>query len=203
MVFFKYKSICVGIPKTATSSLFETWRNEQDKWHNHNTINQDYEEYGYEKIKDFYTFTIIRNPYDRFVSMAHQYFRDGNDDPTTDCNVVASYLVGKDIPQIHHLNEMFLPHYYFVCDDKQNLIVNNHWHYDRIELTYRLYAIDWNKEHSKSIGYAMPRGMAFENVSRARVGKKWEDEINDDTIRIINDIYYNDFEIFKFKKIIV
>ena len=43
MVFFKYKSVCVGIPKTATSSLFETWRNDQDNLHGHNTLLQDYE----------------------------------------------------------------------------------------------------------------------------------------------------------------
>jgi hypothetical protein len=201
MVFFKYKSICVGIPKTATSSLFETWKNGIDVDHNHSTLLQDYEQYGYDKIKDFYTFTIIRNPYDRFVSMAHQYFRDENNDPTTDCNVVASYLIGKDLGEIRNLNEMFLPHYYFVCDENQNLIVENHWLFDRIESTYRAHASDFNQKTQE--GVFMPETMAFENVSRERIGKKWEDEINDDTIRIINDVYYNDFEIFKFKKIIV
>jgi len=201
MVFFKYKSICVGIPKTATSSLFETWKNDQDIIHNHNALLQDYEEYGYDNIKDFYTFTIIRNPYDRFVSMAHQYFRDENDDPTRDCNVVASYLVGKDLSQIHHLNEMFLPHHYFVCDENQNLLVKNHWLFDKIESTYRAHATEFNLKTQEEI--RMPPTLAFENVSTERIGRKWEDEINDDTIRIINDVYYNDFEIFKFKKIIV
>lgn len=201
MVFFKYKSVCVGIPKTATSSLFDTWKNEIDIEHNHNTLLQDYDEYGYDNIKDFYTFTIIRNPYDRFVSMAHQYFRDENHDPTTDCNVVASYLVEKDLSELRRLNEMFLPHHYFVCDENQNLLVKNHWLFDRIELTYRAYATDYNQKTQD--GIFMPRTLSFTNVSGARIGKKWEDEINDDTIRIINDVYYNDFEIFKFKKIIV
>ena len=45
MVFFKYKSICVGIPKTATSSLFDTWKNEIDIEHGHNTLLEDYEKY--------------------------------------------------------------------------------------------------------------------------------------------------------------
>lgn len=201
MVFFKYKSICVGIPKTATSSLFETWRNDQDQIHGHNTLLQDYQEYGYDNIKDFYTFTIVRSPYDRFVSMAHQYFRDDNKDPTTDCNVVASYLVGKNLLEIHHLNEMFLPHYYFVCDENQNLLVKNHWLFDKIESTYRAHATEFNQKTQD--GIFMPPTLAFENVSTERIGRKWEDEINDDTIRIINDVYYNDFEIFKFKKIIV
>ena len=201
MVFFKYKSVCVGIPKTATSSLFETWRNDQDNLHGHNTLLQDYEQYGHDNIKDFYTFTIIRNPYDRFVSMAHQYFRDENHDPTLDCNVVASYLVGKDLLEIHHLNEMFLPHYYFVCDENQNLLVKNHWLFDRLDLTYRTHAMQYNQKTQD--GIFMPPTLALENVSEERIGRKWEDEINDDTIRIINDVYYNDFEIFKFKKIIV
>lgn len=201
MVFFKYKTICVGIPKTATSSLFDTWKNEIDIYHGHNTLVQDYDEYGYDNIKDFYTFTIIRNPYDRFVSMAHQYFRDGNEDPTRDCNVVASYLVGKDLSELRRLNEMFLPHHYFVCGNNDTLLVKNIWHFDRLELTYRTHA----KEHNQKTqdGIFMPPTLALSNVSDARVGKRWEDEINDDTIRIINDVYYKDFEIFKFKKIIV
>lgn len=201
MVFFKYKSICVGIPKTATSSLFETWRNEIDIEHGHNTLLQDYDQYGHDNIKDFYTFTIIRNPYDRFVSMAHQYFRDGNENLTRDCNVIASFLVGRDLSQIHHLNEMFLPHYYFVCDENQNLLLKNLWHFDKLQSTYQTHAMQYNEKTQD--GIFMPPTLAFENVSYSRVGKKWEDEINDDTVRIINDVYYNDFEIFKFKKIVV
>lgn len=201
MVFFKYKSVCVGIPKTATTSLFQTWRNEIDIEQNHNTLLEDYNIYGYDNIKDFYTFTIIRNPYDRFVSMAHQYFRDENGDPTTDCNVVANHLIGKNIEQLRWANECFQPQYHFVCDENQNLLVKNHWLFDRLELTYRTHAMQYNQKTQD--GIFMPPTLAFENVSHARVGKKWEDEINDDTIRIINDVYYNDFEIFKFKKIIV
>lgn len=202
MVFFKYKLIFVGIPKTATSSLFETWRNEQDKWHNHNTITQDYEEYGYEKIKDFYTFTIIRNPYDRFVSMAHQYFRDDNGDPTKDCNAVASYIIGKNVKDLADTNECFQPQYHFVCDSNDHLLVKNHWLYEQLATTYRLFAADYNQKKENNRLF-LPSNMCYENVSNSRLGKKWEDEINDDTIRIINDVYYNDFEIFKFKKIIV
>jgi hypothetical protein len=96
---------------------------------------------------------------------------------------------------------MFLPHYYFVCDENQNLLVQNHWLFDRIESTYRAHATNYNQKTQD--GIFMPPTLAFSNVSGARIGKKWEDEINDDTIRIINDVYYNDFEIFKFKKIIV
>lgn len=203
MVFFDYEVVFTGIPKTGTSSIFTLWQTPRDNEHHHLTILEDYERYGYENVKDFYTFTIIRNPYDRFVSMAHQYFRDDTGDPTRDCNVVAKYIEGKDPYDLRCLNEMYVPQWKFICDENQNLLVNNFWHFDRLEMSYRVFAADWNKRNCERLNRQMPLRIGLENVSDARLGKKWEDEINDETISIINDVYAKDFELFGFKKIVV
>jgi hypothetical protein len=199
MVFHRFRIVFVGIPKTGTSSIYDTWRTNGDGEHHHLSITEIYARSGYENIKDYYTFAILRNPYDRFVSMAHQYFRDKNGDPTTDANKVATYIAGKSPYELRAFNEMFVPQWKFLTDEHGSLLVKNFWLFERLEETYAIFAKKENQ--SRPTQLQMPKTLAFSNNSPARRGKSWSQEINHDTIEIINNLYAKDFELFGFKMI--
>lgn len=201
MVFYRYQILFVGIPKTGTSSIFDTLYNEGDDLHNHSPIWDIERRHPNENFDDFYRFAVIRNPYDRFVSMAHQYFRDQNGDNTRDCNKVAQYLVGKNAYELRVLNEMFVPQWWFLCDENGDLKIKNFWLFERLEATYEKFSADFNKRNKGSKNL-MPKFLAQTNISYARKDRKWRDEINNETIAIINELYSRDFEMFGFNKIL-
>lgn len=92
MIFHKHKCIFTHIPKCAGSSIFESLGGKG--FSNHNTLKQDTNKTS----KDYFKFTFVRNPWDRFIS-AYFYFkkygRDGGGDVKMG-NIVNRYNSFKD-----------------------------------------------------------------------------------------------------------
>ena len=196
MVFHNYKIWAIGIPKTGSSSLYETFRSEGDGEHGHLNYVECKSHFDFERIKDYYNFAVIRNPYDRFVSGAHQYFRDGNGDPTTDPNHVCTYLEGKDPYALRVLNIMWTPQWTYLVDENGEQKVTNLWRYEELNERYVKFAKDYNEiTFNKN---KLPENLAFSNVSTRGF---WQEELNKNSIRIINELYAKDFEMFGYEMI--
>ena len=76
MVFYKFGFLFIGVPKTGTTSIQRSLHNRPDLYHDHYTYFEEYKRHDVELLDSFYQFSIVRNPYDRFVSMAYQWARD-------------------------------------------------------------------------------------------------------------------------------
>ena len=70
MIFHKHQLIFIAIPKTATTSIWWMLRNRTDYWqgHQHYSMESLYKHHDKDLLDYYYSFTIVRNPYDRFVS---------------------------------------------------------------------------------------------------------------------------------------
>ena len=73
-ISLKHKILFVAIPKTATRSIYKCMKDhfEGKRMHDHDKVIPD-------KYKDYYTFTVVRNPYDRAVSSWWSTCKRGND----------------------------------------------------------------------------------------------------------------------------
>ncbi len=69
----KYKYIYVHIPKTGGNGLCKSLFNVKSQSHRRLV---DYFEYSPKKFREYYKFTVVRNPYDRFIS-AFYYLKSG------------------------------------------------------------------------------------------------------------------------------
>jgi len=76
MISDKYKTIFIHIPRTAGTSI-EFALGKSDSKNKHRIVKSYIEIYGEEKWNKYFTFTFIRNPWDKMVSHYHQgYYND-------------------------------------------------------------------------------------------------------------------------------
>ena len=102
-VSIKHKILFVAIPKTATRSIYDSMEK-----HFGGVPVDDHQKWIPKKYKDFYTFTVIRNPYYRAISIWWSTCKRNNDIR----GYIANYLQEDNtfvnfmryIPQISHDN---------------------------------------------------------------------------------------------------
>jgi len=195
MVFYKFGFLFIGVPKTGTTSIQRTLQNDTDKYHDHYTYFEEYKRHDKELLDSFYQFSVVRNPYDRFVSMAYQWARDAKKHEK-DVNKICEMLRGMTQEQLHAKNEMFNPQWHYLWNEREGVKIKNIWRFENLSETYEAFAQIYNV-HSR---FKIPVTLKKENVSRARtIG--WREELNDESIAIINDLYRRDFEIFGYERI--
>jgi hypothetical protein len=111
MIFHKYKLIITGIPKNASTSIFEILKNNTDRHHDHNTILEDYSNNDTDLMESYLNICITRNPYDRFISGCHQIRRDEQHQ----ANLTLDEIFENFIQKSDWLNDAFRPQHKFVC----------------------------------------------------------------------------------------
>jgi hypothetical protein len=195
MVFYKFGFLFIGVPKTGTTSIQRTLQNATDKYHDHYTYFEEYKRHDKEVLDSFYQFSVVRNPYDRFVSMAYQWARDAKKHEK-DVNKICEMLRGMTQEQLDAKNEMFNPQWHYLWSEGEGVKIKNIWRFENISETYEAFAHIYNV-HSR---FKIPLTLKKENVSRART-LVWREELNDESIAIINDLYRRDFEIFGYERI--
>lgn len=183
--------IFIHIPKTAGTSLFEPNRNFIEYiGHIVETGNVDINTLGINKIKenksDKIIFTIIRNPYTRFIS-AYNYLKNGGINTSLDLSykkILDSIsldefinLLDKYILEIIH----FVPQYcYITCNNK---IVND----------IKIIKFENIDNELAEIG--------INNISKSNIGTvKYIEELTLEQKNKIYNIYCKDFLLFNYEK---
>jgi hypothetical protein len=78
-VSHKYKCVFVGIPKNASTTISKCLSNKTDNVHDHNTYMDIIGQHDTELLEHYFSFAIVRNPFDRLVSIYHHLSRQYTD----------------------------------------------------------------------------------------------------------------------------
>lgn len=195
MVFYKFGFLFIGVPKTGTTSIQRGLHNRTDLYHDHYTYFEEYQRHDKELLDSFYQFSVVRNPYDRFVSMAYQWARDAKKHEK-DPNKICEMIRGKNQEELDRINEMFNPQWHYLWKEDEGVKIKNLWRFENLNDCYEEFARIYNV-HSR---FKIPTHLNRENVSRART-LSWQTELSSESIAIINDVYRRDFEIFGYERI--
>ena len=141
--------------------------------------------HGYER-DEYKIITIVRNPYDRIISellfrgvLTNQTFQD----QTIVCNKIKKYLQSYD-----HFDNHKLPQYLFLIDDAGDLIQNL--------IILRTETLTQEMQH---LGYIDFNHNFQVSKCRFPCGKtKYSKALNQEAIKIINNYYKRDFELFDY-----
>lgn len=138
--FDKHECIFIHIPKAAGTSILTTLSSNNVIYRDHSSW-FDYSRYNNIKFKNYYKFTIVRNPYSRIVS-AYTYLKNGGNkvddlyfkdlfekENMTFEKFVLEYL---DEYKIHE-HILFKPQYLFIFDYKHNKQVDFIGKYENID----------------------------------------------------------------------
>lgn len=79
MVFHKHQLVFIAIPKTASTSIWWLLRNRTDGFdtHWHYTYLDLYKTHDKDVVDSYYSFSVVRNPYTRFISAYKQFSCEG------------------------------------------------------------------------------------------------------------------------------
>lgn len=125
-------------------------------------------------------FTVVRNPYDRVISDLF-WFKLIKKDFTSEkvYDVIKNNYLNRNDLDNH--NE---PQYKFITDKNCNLISN-------IKIFNTETLNESNDEISKFLGFDI-------NVKRESINKDYSRYLNKESIRLINQVYQKDFELFNY-----
>jgi chondroitin 4-sulfotransferase 11 len=195
MIFHKHKVMFTGIPKNASSSLFDVLKNPTDKEHNHLTFIDEFSHNDPDLLESYLSFAIVRNPYDRFISACHQIRRDN---PEKNAKLTLDEIIAQEHPsQLDFCNDIFYPQYRFIALGNKVLV-------DEV-LKYENLAEEWSnflKKYESHFQFPVSSKIPFSNKTDNR--NTWETElkeISEPGLRLINEIYSRDFKLFNYKKI--
>lgn len=138
------------------------------------------------QLSKYYSFTIIRNPYNRFLSMYKFLYHALNLSPKNFALYVENIFYTKDFRY-----QFFQPQYKFICDNKdENKII--------VDKIIRFENLD--KEYIKIIEKYKLNQLNHLNKSDNII--TFDDFYSDKFIKkIVYKLYKKDFEIFNYKKI--
>jgi len=193
MVFHKYRLICTGIPKNASSSIFDILNNRTDQSHDHFTILQDFQNNDADLMESYTAFCVVRNPYDRFFSACEQIKRDASEnfDKST------KEIIYQEVIGVHNVNEVFIPQYKFVSFGNK-ILIENVFRYENLEEDWSKFSTNYNKTSIFKIRTALPKS----NKTKERI--PWQEEIKtltQEELDYINHFYEKDFKLFNYEMI--
>jgi hypothetical protein len=194
MIFHKYKLIIVGIPKNASSSLYDLLKNKTDRSHDHRTFLEEYSEHDSDLLSTYTSIAIIRNPYDRFLSACHQIKRDSaeNFEATTQEIIEREILYNP-----RGLNEIFYTQNYFT-NLGNRILVDKLFRYETLHKEWEEFVKEYNKTSQFKLRPILPVSNKTENR------KSWQEEfkqLTQDQLDLINGMYERDFELFNYEMI--
>ena len=193
MVFHKYRLICTGIPKNASSSIFDILNNRTDQSHDHFTILQDFQNNDSDLMESYTSFCVVRNPYDRFFSACEQIKRDDS----KNFGKTTKEVIYQEVIGVYHVNEVFIPQYRFVTFGNK-ILIENILSYENLEEDWNNFATNYNKNSLFKIRTALPKS----NKTEERI--PWQEEIKtltQEELDYINHFYEKDFKLFNYEMI--
>ena len=199
------KIILIHVPKAAGNSIKMVYEKDGLIAWSHNLRKSNYTRFPdsrlakltnrfYFLFKHFYfTFAVIRNPWDRVFS-AYKYLSKGGNcqEDQDDCNkYIVDYKDFKDFVR-HGLSNAsktqihFIPQTFWFCDNNNNVLVNEVIKLDNLEESLAKIMRRFNKNH-----YKLP-------VANKSNSLDYRQFYNEETIAIVKGIYKQEIELFNF-----
>ncbi|ECW8954352.1 alpha-2,3-sialyltransferase [Campylobacter lari] len=190
----KYKCIFIHVPKVAGSSI-ERVIYQTDRWLVGHVKASDYVKLDRNKFESYFSFSFVRNPYDRVVS-AYHYLKNDSPDP---CDIEWGKLNIRDLEfeefvlklQDEEFKQKILTknhfsfQYEYLCDENMNVLVDFIGRFEQLNSDF------------KKILNILKRKDSLIHVNKSK-HCNYKDYYNCETYKIIREIYKNDFEIFDY-----
>ena len=198
-VFHKWNIVFVQIPKNASSSIYNRLENKSDEniSGNHSTYLEDMQSQDPELFESYFSFAVIRNPYDRLVSAFEFASMDENFNQEG-LNFENFVKKCDDVGPNFYVNQpiYFTPQYKFITI-KNILLVDKIIHYENINDEWSELVEKLNTMHNFA---PIKSSLDIINPTPYKQNKNWEDYYNPDLKNIVYNLYKKDFEIFKYEK---
>lgn len=201
MIFHKWKTVFVGIPKNASNTFHVALSNATDSFlPNHDTIFEIYRKHDEELLISYTSFCVCRNPYDRFYSAwKHNHPHPGPVSIEEYRNSFNQFVEKIGVPsktlhsEINH--EHYFSQYKFVTLNK-HVLVDKVIRFESLPQGWKDYQDEFNQKNV--VPYKMSLTLTQENSSKIKT--PWRDVYNKKSKEIISELYHLDFEIFGYDK---
>ena len=148
-------------------------------------------------LSEYFSFAIVRNPYDRFLSSYH-FYRDAYQNKRNIKNEIKKHLTFKDFvlnfKDFEYKNDhQFTPQWEFVLDENGKDIVNYIGGFEDLWWV-------WEK-----VVFLTSDRTSFESIPSLPVKNKtehneWKEEYTDEMKEIVYNLFEKDFEVFCYEK---
>jgi len=198
-VYHKWRTVFVQVPKNASTSIHQTLSNQTDEAHDHDLYIEVISNNDPELIESYFSFGVVRNPYDRFVS-CYEYFKDP--EHSWQWDFTFEELVNKlyDRGRYFYTTEdrHWWPQHRFL-GIKKILLVDKIIKYENLDLEWP----EIVKEISKSTppSFSLPMNvLPKNNVTNSRSNRKWQDYYTPELKEKVYWLYEKDFELYGYEK---
>jgi chondroitin 4-sulfotransferase 11 len=197
-VYHKWNTVFVQIPKNASTSIHSALSNRTDESHEHELYIETLSQNDPELIESYFSFAVVRNPYDRFVSMweylhgPEEYIWPLNFEET----VNLFYERGRFFYTTENIH--WWPQARFVAI-KNAILVDEIIRIEEIDKRWPE-IIDKIMEGVPA-GFSKPSPMLGKsNQSPSREGRPWQEYYTPELKEKVYELYKRDFLLFNYEK---
>lgn len=154
----------------------------------HKTASKKIQELGWEKWNEKYTFTFVRNPWDRVASLYHFRVRTnqtGLQNSSLDFKDWVFRCYVEQDPLYYNVHKMFMPQLDWISDADSNLLVKFVGRFENLT--------DDFAEVCNAIG----KDVTLPHVNKTK-RKSYRDYYDDELIKIVGRYYEKDIDLFKY-----
>jgi hypothetical protein len=185
-IFHHHKCIFIHIPKTAGTAIENTLKEKSSIVGGHSYAASIQAKYP-EIFREYYKFTFIRNPINRFVSEYYYLKNSPCSNALSNKEIIASKNINEYVqsctllPNILHLREQHV----FICNRDMDILVDDVYRYENIEN-------DWQKVRIHKLGLDYEPLMVMNKTKEKHTNLTKENE------EIVSKWYHKDFELFNY-----
>lgn len=198
MVFHKYRLVIVGIPKNASRSLYYLLTNKSDQDINHFTYTEIRDHHDKELLDSYHSLAVVRNPYDRAISayLYTLYFSDFFI-RYPKLNNFNRYLKAIYHRNLEELNDdpIRYPQWKFITDG-ENILVDTVLRFESLSSDWEKFTVSYNSK--KSNIFKIPKSIHELNKNTEK-DKDYMSYYDKTSIKMVNEMYKKDFEMFNYK----
>lgn len=198
-IYHKWNTVFVQVPKNASTAIHSALSNPTDQSHEHELYIETLANNDPELMENYFSFGVVRNPYDRFVS-CYEYYRD------------PEHSYGWSFSFEDVVNMMYERGKFFYTTEEKHwwpqaryLAVKKIILVDKI-IRFETIDEEWPgiiEEISKvtSSSYSLPRNFITKsNVTGIRENRNWEEYYTPELKEKVYWLYQRDFELFNYEK---
>jgi len=198
-IFHKYNVVFIEIPKNASTSIFELLKSKTDKDHKHTSYLNVLKNNDFNLFFDYLSFSCIRDPYDRFVSI-YEYigcYKLRSHKRTNFTFDETIYKLYNNEISFFDISGMYLPQYCYITL-YDYILVDKIIRFENLENDWYNLANIINKNNI--LKYNVNNKICDLNMGVKRNNRHWSEYYTNETKNMIYNIYKKDFEMFGYEK---